>query len=79
MGVVAGDTTSFLRQLKKRGYTVPDTRNGRGHIEVWFGDTLVARTSGSGWQGRGFLNFKAQVRRFEQGRSTLKTRVRRKP
>jgi len=77
VGVVASDTTSYLRQLKKRGYAT-DQKNGRGHIEVWFGDTLVARTSGSGWQGRGFLNFKAQIRRFEEGKTTRKTRVRRK-
>lgn len=77
MGVVADDTTSYLRRLRKRGYTVPAARNGRGHIEVWFGDTLVARTSGSGWQGRGFANFKAQIRRFEQDKPTRKTQLRR--
>lgn len=71
------DTTSYLRKLRKRGYTVPGGRNGRGHIQVWHGDTLVATASGTASGGRSFANFKAQVRRFEQGRPTAKTRVRR--
>lgn len=76
MGVVASATDGYIRQLKKRGYTVPERRDGQGHIEVWHGDTLVATTSGSGDRGRGFLNFRAQVRKFEEDKPTRVTRKR---
>jgi hypothetical protein len=74
---MASDTGSYLRKLKQRGYTVPATKNGNGHVEVWHGDTLVATTSATAAGGRSFANFKAQVRRYEQDRTTRKTRVRR--
>ncbi len=75
---MADDTDSYLRRLRKRGYAVPDRKDGQGHIQVWHGDTLVASASGTGGRGRGFLNFRAQVRRFEEDKPTRKTRVRRK-
>lgn len=79
MGVaVASDSDGFIRQLRKRGYTIPGRTNGNGHREVWFGDVLVATTSGSrGDGGWGFLNFKSQIRKFEEDKPTRKTRVRR--
>lgn len=73
---MASATSSYLRQLKKRGYDVPAKRDGQGHIQVWHGDTLVASLSGSGEGGRGFANLKSQVRRFEENKPTRKTRKR---
>jgi hypothetical protein len=75
---VASASDGFIRQLRKRGYRVPEQVNGNGHREIWFGETLVATTSGSrGDGGRGFANFKSQIRRFEESKPTRKTRVRR--
>lgn len=78
MGVaVASDTDGMLRELRKRGYTVPEKKNGKGHIEVWWEGTLVATTSGSNPRGRGIANFKSQIRKFEENKPTRKTRQRR--
>lgn len=74
---MASDTDSYLRQLQQRGYKVPDRKNGRGHIEVWFGETLVATHTGTRAGGRAFANFKAQVSRFEKGRPTVRVRKKR--
>lgn len=71
---MARDTDALLRQLARRGYEV--VTNGRGHPEVWYAGTLVTTASGSRHGGRGFANLKARVRRFEEGRATLKTRKR---
>jgi hypothetical protein len=72
---VADDTAGYIRQLRKRGYA--SRLDGQNHIQLWFGDTLVASASGTGGNGRAFANFKAQVRRFEENKPTRKTRVRR--
>jgi hypothetical protein len=75
---VASDSDGYIRQLRKRGYTVPRRSNGNGHREVWFGNVLVTTTSGSrGDGGRGFLNFKSQIRKFEESKPTRRTRKRR--
>jgi hypothetical protein len=73
---MARDTDGYLRKLRKRGYRVPDRRDGQGHIEVWYGGELVTSASGSRPGGRGFLNFKSQIRRFEEDKATRKTRKR---
>lgn len=73
---MASATDGYLRKLKQRGYRVPERRNGTGHIQVWYGDTLVATASGSGDDGRGFANLRAEIRRFEEDKPTRKTRVR---
>ena len=64
------DTAGYLRVLRRRGYDVPDRKNGNGHIEVYWQGVLVTTHSGSRHRGRGFENFKARIRAFEQGRDT---------
>jgi hypothetical protein len=73
---MASATDGYLRRLRKRGYTVPEQRDGQGHIEVWYGSTLVTTTSGSGEGGRGYRNFRSQIRRYEENKPTRVTRKR---
>lgn len=71
---MASDSEAYLRQLRKRGYTT--RRDGRDHIEVYWGGTLVTSESATRYGGRGLANFKARVKRFEENRPTLRIRKR---
>lgn len=61
---MSSDIGSYLRGLRKRGYTID--QRGSGHLTLRWKGERVATTTGSRACARSLSNLKAQVRRFER-------------
>lgn len=61
------DTDEYLRDLRRRGYTIRVTRR-RGHRQILFDGVIVATAGHSTRSWAALAELKSQVRRFERSR-----------